>query len=178
MAFINYLEKNFGIPDQPLKPGTEIPTFTVCLSNGKDLDIETLLLNGPVLINFIKGTWCMFCRAHMGSLIKWQESTKKNISILVISNESVEVVKQWKEKSNVTHLMGCDPEQKIINSFGLGLSEAEYSRPATFLIDSNRVIRMAHYEKRTPAMLEEMKLHLEGMKQKQIEKAKAEELSV
>lgn len=171
---LNYLEKNYGVPENPLKAGSEIPKVIVTLPGNKELDIDTLLANGPVLLNFIRGTWCMFCRAHMGNLAKWQEATKKNVSVLIISNESPEVIQDWKEKSYDTHLMGSDESQKVINSFGLGLTEAEFARPATFLIDSNRIIRMAHYEKRTPTMLKEFSIHLEAMR----EKAKKESMGI
>ena len=87
---------------------------------------------------------------------KMIEQTNKNVTVLVISDEDLEVVRDFKKKEQLTYLMGSDPSSSIISAFGLELSDAEYNRPAVFLIDKDQIIRMAHYEKRTPKVFKKV----------------------
>lgn len=156
MSILNYLEHSYPLPEVPLKAGAKAPEFSVTLTDGREVPMKELIDKGPLMLNFIRGTWCMFCRSHMGSVNKWIEQTNKNVTVLVISDEDLEVVRDFKKKEQLTYLMGSDPSSSIISAFGLELSDAEYNRPAVFLIDKDQIIRMAHYEKRTPKVFKKV----------------------
>lgn len=149
MAILNHFEKSYESLETPLNVGQLSPDFEVQLVDGRKVALKQLISKGPLMLNFIRGTWCMFCRAHMGSVHKWLENIKHNVTVLVVTNEDLETVRAWKAKEQMPYLMASDPEQVTIKSFGLELTDEEFARPAVFLIDMDGTIKIAHYAKRT-----------------------------
>lgn len=149
MGVINHFETSYEKLPTSLQVGDQAPEFEALLVDGRSVPLSQLLERGPLMLNFIRGTWCMFCRSHMGSVHRWLKEVRKNVTVLVITNESLERVREWKAKEQMSYLMASDPEQGIISQFGLELTDEEFARPAVFLIDMDGQIRMAHYAKRT-----------------------------
>lgn len=149
MAILNHFEKSYDSLNQTLKAGDTCPDFEVQLVDGRIIPLKQLIEKGPLMLNFIRGTWCMFCRAHMSSVHKWLDNLKHNITVLVVTNENLESVRAWKAKEQMPYLMASDPKQEVIKKFGLELTDEEFARPAVFLIDVDGKIRMQHYAKRT-----------------------------
>lgn len=144
----------------PIKIGDVVDSFAMELYTGRSVEIDHFLHNGPVLLNFIRGTWCLFCRAHMRKVKAWLESTKVNVTVVFVSNEDRNKIRAWKEKSGSTGLFVSDPDQEVIQRFGLEFTTAECSKPAMFLLDKDRTIRLAHYEKRNSNMYEQIEEEL------------------
>ncbi|MGK0367903.1 MAG: hypothetical protein ACI9QD_001043 [Thermoproteota archaeon] len=46
----------------PLEIGDKTTNIVLPSSSGNIFNLDDVLLNGPVLVNFIKGTWYPFCR--------------------------------------------------------------------------------------------------------------------
>ena len=51
-------DKKYPIPDAALREGAQAPQLSLPMSNGSEFNLNSVLENGPVLLNFIKGTWC------------------------------------------------------------------------------------------------------------------------
>lgn len=143
---------------EPLPPGkgallgvgADAPDFQVTLTSGQRIQLRELVGRGPVLLNFIKGTWCPFCQKHLSTLRDWQKAmTKTNSTILVLSNEAVEVLREWLLEHPQPFLFGSvTPAMPVFKSYGVEVVGDPFARPATFLIDRNptgqAVIRMAY----------------------------------
>lgn len=145
-------ETVYGKADQTVKIGDTVADFSISLSLGSTVLLSDLLAKGSVVINFIKGTWCPYCQLHLRSLREWQESvnrTKKGmITIIVISNESLAVIRSWLKSNPVPYLFGSDESGELAKIFGVELTPQEFLKPATFLIDGDRKIKMAYAGRR------------------------------
>ena len=158
MGVINHFERSYKELPKTLKTGDQAPDFEALLVDGRTVPLSQLIERGPLMLNFIRGTWCMFCRSHMGSVHRWLKEVRKNVTVLVVTNEDLDRVREWKAKEQMSYLMASDPEQSIIKKFGLELTDEEFARPAVFLIDKDQQIRMAHYAKRTNVIQKTEKL--------------------
>ncbi|MEH2290100.1 hypothetical protein [Nostoc sp.] len=64
MNFIESIKNELiysGIIDQALKVGDIIPNFILPNALSQPVELQKLLFNGPVVISFFRGSWCLFC---------------------------------------------------------------------------------------------------------------------
>ena len=149
-------------PLNPMKVGDKVENIIIELSSGQDVKLTNFLDKGPVLLHFIRGTWCVFCRAHLRKMLLWSEKSEAKIHHIFISSENKEKINEWKRKNGSAALFGSDPKQTLIKRFGLEFTKAEDSRPATFVIDVDQSIRMAHYSKRNNKLYKKLNDKLIG----------------
>lgn len=140
-------------PDQPvLAVGSKVQSFSLPTAQGIEFHLSSVLARGPVIINFIRGTWCPYCVMHLRQLSKWQSSLNlkggTSLTTLIISNEPVTAIRKWLNSNPVPYLYGSDPEGKVAAQFGVKLTPELFLKPATFLIDADSSIRMAYAGKR------------------------------
>ncbi len=125
------------------KVGDKAENFSIEMISGMVFDLDTALKHGPVVLNFIMGTWCPTCTMHISRIRRWQDSYEQGkATILTISAEADFRLKAYVEKTGMTLLFASDLQQEVIRSFGLHIPVMKISRPATILIDQGRVIRM------------------------------------
>ncbi|MFZ4403988.1 MAG: peroxiredoxin family protein [Pseudobdellovibrionaceae bacterium] len=140
-------ETIYGNEQQIVKVGQTIDDFSVTLSRGTKFVLNDVLKNGPVIINFIKGTWCPYCQLHLKNLRDWQETavrgSNRSVTILIVSNEKIANIQDWLKNNPVPYLFASDLNGNVARIFGVILTDEEFLKPATFLIDVDKVIRMA-----------------------------------
>lgn len=128
----------------------QVENLEILLSNKRNIYLFDLLNHGPVLLVFIRGTWCPFCRLYLGKLRKWADMLKgKNATIIVVSTETPEVISDWLDENPVNYLFASDHEVKLANYFGVVLPNHNNSQSVTFLIDTNKSIKMAYTGQRS-----------------------------
>lgn len=150
------LELGLGINDK-------IKNFEIKLTNNRSVLVENLLKNGPLILVFIRGTWCPFCRMHMARLNKWlqqRESTKKGMRI-VISSEPAEKINKWLENNPMSLIFASDENFELSKYFGVKIPKKDNSQAATFLIDVDKTIRLAYKGKRNTQNFSELEKVLE-----------------
>jgi peroxiredoxin len=49
------------IADQTLNSGSFIPQFNLPNALGLQIEIIGLLKNGPIIVIFYRGSWCLYC---------------------------------------------------------------------------------------------------------------------
>ncbi len=129
-----------------LKVGSQAPDFTLPLVQGNPFKLTSVLKSGPVIINFIRGTWCEYCTAHLNRQRNWQiaiDGPAKKITILVISTEPIPEIRAWVNANHGSQfLMASDIGFQVSEMYGVKLKEDAYSRPAMFVIDRDRTIRL------------------------------------
>ena len=139
-------------------PGSEFPDFELTLPDGNTLKVSSFVQNGPAIINFIKGTWCPFCLAHMKNLLQWRASISgKKVALLTVTNEPRETVKTWLEKNTVSFTLASVGDPNVYRNLGLTMPKEDFSRPATFVVepkDGRMFVRFAHRETRGPKLRE------------------------
>lgn len=135
---------------------TAAPPFELPIAQGGVFNLSSVLQRGPVILNFIRGTWCPYCQVHMGNLRKWQKSislkSSHAVTIVVISNETTKTIREWLKHNNVTFLFLSDAEGTVTKNYGVFDDEKISVRPATFLIESDGRIKIAHQGKRNDSL--------------------------
>lgn len=135
--------------------GEKIDTdFNLKFSGNRTVLFEQLLNTGPVLLIFIKGTWCPFCRLHLQKLRQWAETVNAKVTTIVISSEDIETINKWLKDNPVTYMFASDKHGDAARRFRIWLDEKNYSQAATFLVDVDKSVRFAYAGKRDKKMEE------------------------
>lgn len=131
---------------QSLELGKRVPSFILPIAIGGVFNLESAFERGPVVLNFIRGTWCEFCTEHLTNIQKWKsvvEKQKQNtITIAVISNESPKVLTKWQESNPINFLLLSDEFGKVARDYGFRAQDDDYSRPAMIVIDKDGSARV------------------------------------
>jgi peroxiredoxin len=150
-ADVETLSQEPELPGQfvELTVGQIVPDFTLGLVGGIKTSLSSLAKDSPVLLNFIKGTWCPFCQAHMRNLQKWRQSVKhSHVNVIVVTNETEQKVKAWLKENHSDIAFATVSDPKTFEKWGVDLAEHEFPRPATFLVSAGLKLEFAHYGNR------------------------------
>lgn len=132
-----------------------IKDWELDLSTNQIVKISEMLKQGPLLLVFIRGTWCPFCRLHLKNLAIWAETLKnKRGNVVVVSSEKLISIKRWLAYNPVGFPFAADPDYQLIDYFGVRIRPNQFSQAATFLIDSNLTVRLVYKGKRNAANFE------------------------
>jgi peroxiredoxin len=154
-----------------LPQGAVAPDFILPDAQGKLVRLQSLLRDGPVVIVFYRGGWCPFCKLYLRGFQRRRRELKAlGAQIVAISPElpdnSLSTREEGKLKytvlsdvgNKIAHKFGLvfrlsDPLLKVYESFGVSLQEAngkdgsaDLPVPATFIIDTNGVVRHSHVD--------------------------------
>jgi len=141
----------------PIQLNETLQDWDLVLSNNTTTKISTVVNNGPLLLIFIRGTWCPFCRMHMKRLRDWVKKLSTNkATIIVVSSEPIDIIKEWLETHSFPYLFASDERMVLSDHFGVRLSPNEFSQAATFLIDTDLSVRLAYVGKRDSKNFDEM----------------------
>jgi peroxiredoxin len=152
--------------ERALRQGAVAPDFILPDAQGKLVRLQSLLRDGPVVIIFYRGGWCPFCTLHLRGFQRGLPELKAlGAQIVAISPQLPDNSLSTREKgelkypllsdvgNKIAHKFGVafrlsDPLLKVYESFGLSLleangkeGEAELPVAATFVIDTNGVVR-------------------------------------
>lgn len=157
---VNIIDLGVSKKISPLQAGHLLEDKTVLLSSKREVKISDLVKNGPLLLTFIRGTWCPFCRMHMQKLRDWVNKLEgRNSTIIVISSETPEQINSWLEKNPVPYLFGSDSSYYLSNYFGVKRKEKPFAQAATFMIDSDLSVLLAYSGKRTSSYYKKLNTH-------------------
>ncbi|MBL7666300.1 MAG: peroxiredoxin family protein [Bacteriovoracaceae bacterium] len=142
----------------PLIPeGTIVKNFELLLSNGRRVELNHILKNGPLLLVFIRGTWCPYCRMHLSRLREWMRNLQnKKSTVIVVSTETPEIINEWLTKNNSSYLFASDAKMELSDYFGVHINPNDFANAATFLIDTDNSLKLSYAGKRTDKNFEEM----------------------
>jgi peroxiredoxin len=149
---------------RPVQLDEYLQDWDLLLSNNTTSKISTIVKNGPLLLIFIRGTWCPFCRLHMKRLREWVSKLKnKKATIIVVSTEPIDIIKEWLKSHSFPYLFASDERLILSDHFGVRLEPNQFSQAATFLIDTDLSVRLAYVGKRDSKNFEEMDNALDKM---------------
>lgn len=151
-----------------LPVGTVAPDATVTASDGRPVSLASLYSDGPVVLVFYRGGWCPIC---VRALADWSEhfDDLENAGgrFVALTPEKPDLMVQTKARSEAdyevysdgafeaahafnVHFVVDDETRARYGDYGLDVGAANVSgtwelpAPATFVIDTDGVIRWVH----------------------------------
>jgi peroxiredoxin len=101
-----------------LEIGDPIQNFTAKDIHHQTYSLDDALVNGPVVLIFIRGQWCPFCNKHLSQI---QDSLPliyaKGASVVVISPEKSEFIAKTIEKTGAEFTILYDEDYRISDAF-------------------------------------------------------------
>jgi peroxiredoxin len=160
-----------GLAARALEAGDAAPDFILPDVHGEPVRLRALLDKGPVVVVFYRGGWCPYCNLHLrGFQRRLPEFHELGATVVAISPQLPDNSLSTKEKDELAFPVLSDVGNKVARQFGIvfelsdGLVElyrkfghaledfngADGSRelpvPATFLLDGQGTIRLAHVD--------------------------------
>lgn len=148
-----------------LSVGDIAPNFTLPNANGKDVSLYEALEKSIVIIKFYRGEWCPICNLDLREIQKHLPEIKSLGAVLMaISPQSPDDALSATQKNELAFEVLSDANQEVIKAYYLQFDPGEdyHQRrdltlvngdgsktlpvPATFIIDKNRKIIVAHVE--------------------------------
>lgn len=154
-----------------LNVGDVAPMFSAKDKDGNTVTLESLINQGPVVLNFYRGVWCPVCNRYMSA---FQDSVSlleaKGAKVVSITPETTEGIEKFVDKTQTTNIVLEDKDDKIMMDYDVlfyvtekyqekirtklktdiaehnGQEAAQLPVPATFIIDQKGVITYKHFD--------------------------------
>ena len=155
-----------GIRDACLRAGDRVPDFSLPSIRGEQVNVRTLLLSGPIVLGFYRGSRCPYCNIELRALQQvLPEIERLGASIVAISPELPD--RQVEKENALTFPVLTDLGDDVARLFGIGyeldedLLQVYHERgherrianspqgantlalPAAFVVDQSGAIRLA-----------------------------------
>jgi len=139
------LVKEFNLNKNDLE---ELMDTKILSPEGQAIEVRELLTKGPIVFNFVVGTWSPLCLNHIKGLTEAMK--QKDHTMVIISSESTSKIDsefgksvQWLSKNNLDLKYFSDTSRKMIALFKLKVPAFGFSKPATFLINQNSIVEIS-----------------------------------
>jgi peroxiredoxin len=157
--------------ENAINVGAIAPDFTLPAATGAAVTLHDKLNAGPVILCFYRGGWCPFCNLELQALqAALPEIRSLGASLIGVSPETPDNSMTTAEKHQLEFDVLSDIGNKTARDYGLIFTVYEEMRPlylkwgldvpasngdnswelpvpATYVIDSNSVVRAAHVDK-------------------------------
>ncbi len=121
---------NSGIAEHTLNEGDEIPQINLPNAVGKTINVNSMLKDGPVVINFYRGAWCPYCNLELKALQQALPGIKSlGARLIAISPNTPDNSISSIEKHGLEFEVLTDTGNKIAKEFRLVFNLAEELRP-------------------------------------------------
>lgn len=146
-----------GLLQKALQPGETVPDFQFIDRDNNSQSLYGLLETGPVMLNFFRGFWCLFCQTELEALnVIRQELEAMGCHYLAISPQrpesDVEEVQFVFDKQNLIARSFnivyelSDDEKALLAEWDIDLDNASESGgwnlplPATYIINQDKTV--------------------------------------
>lgn len=159
-----------GIAEKSIYKGSAFPAFDLPNANNELLSLNTFLDNGPLVVSFYRGAWCPYCNLEIIALQKClPDIVAAGGQLVAISPQTPDKSVDQISNSQLTFEVLSDIGNKLAKDCGLVFSLPEALRPiyeawkidipghngdesfelpipATYIIDTDGIIRYAFAE--------------------------------
>ena len=105
--------------------------------------------SGPVIVEFLRGTWCPNCKKRMAQMEGCQEQLRKlGLNLVYIAAEKRNGIfhpEKYLQEHPVSYPFLLDEDRMVTKAYGvyhwLAKDAINIARPATFLVDRNGIAR-------------------------------------
>ncbi|GAB4453580.1 MAG: hypothetical protein OHK0029_06710 [Armatimonadaceae bacterium] len=132
--------------------GTIAPEFTLTDPvTGKTIQLSDFR-GRDVLLIFLRGTWCPFCRQQLETLkANRDEIARANITVLTVACQNGAMLRRYAEKHELPFPLLPDESRAVAKSYGthywLTWEGFNLSHPALFILDRDGRISFAYVGK-------------------------------
>lgn len=101
-----------------LKKGDTAPVFSLPNAIGKNINIQDLLAQGPVVLTFYRGTWCPYCNLQLKQYQEILPQIKEvGASLVAVSPQNPDNSMGMKETNELTFEVLSDTGNKVARQF-------------------------------------------------------------
>jgi len=112
-----------------LTVGERAPDFTLPNRFGNSVSLSRELMDGPVVLSFLRGSWCPICTQELQALQEVrQEIRKLGADIIAVSPQSVEKNIAFGAAHSVDYYVLSDADQAVIRQYKLHFTIPERLR--------------------------------------------------
>ena len=157
--------------ERAITAGDSAPDFTLPGATGAAVNLRDTLNEGPVILSFYRGGWCPFCNLELQALQALLPAIRAlGARLIAISPETPDNSMTTAEKHRLEFDVLSDTGNNTARDYGLIFTVYEEMRPlylkwgldvpasngdnswelpvpATYVLDSNGVVRTAHVDK-------------------------------
>lgn len=152
-----------------LSVGVQAPDFTALTHKGEDITLSTINKDGPVVLVFYRGGWCMYCNRQLQEIqSRLEEFKAQQASVVAISVDLQENAAKSVEEKELGFIVVSNPEANLLEIYNLvykvpddlakkyreeysidleaasGRSDHVIAIPATYVIDAEGKIVYAY----------------------------------
>ncbi|GMR18288.1 MAG: peroxiredoxin-like family protein [Gammaproteobacteria bacterium] len=156
------------LPNPGLNIGEAAPDFSLSDATGKQVNLSTLLKQGPVVLVFYRGAWCPFCNMHLHVLNESLPQFKKlGAQLVAVTPQMPDKSAEQLKNAGYPFIVLSDLDSDVMKAYRLyyemdkklvkvykklGLDVAIFNGPGryvlpvpgTFVIDSKGIVRARH----------------------------------
>jgi len=137
------------MPRTTLHAGDSAPEFFLRTAGGAEVSLATCLLEGHLLVEFIRGTWDPDSRRRIGELEAARESFRsRGAGIVAIACEQARNIGLYLAERPTSLPILADEERSVTRAYGVlqrfTLPIPNVARPSSFLVDRCGFIRLAY----------------------------------
>ena len=118
-------QSNAQIPDKPenispLLIGETLPKASLQDTDGKSIELSSILQSKPSVLVFYRGGWCPYCNLQLSGLVKIeQEILDLGYQIVAISPDDYQNLKITEDKDSIKYSLYSDKDGKFIQEIGI-----------------------------------------------------------
>jgi peroxiredoxin Q/BCP len=136
-----------------LKVGDRVPEFSLAAANRPgSFQLAELRARGPVIVEFLRGTWCPNCKKRMAHLESYRQALERlGVELVYVAAEKRHGIfhpERYLAEHPVSYAFLLDEDRAVTRAWGvyhrLGKDAIHIARPATFLVDTQGVARLIH----------------------------------
>lgn len=102
------------------QPGAEAVSFELPDDNGEIFSLDEALKQGPVVLQFNRGTWCPYCDLQMKALQeKLSEIKEAKAELVIIMPQLSDQVKEYKKENGIEFKILQDQGNEMAALYGL-----------------------------------------------------------
>ena len=126
--------------------GATAPDFSLPNSQGGYVTLSGLRKRGCVLLVFLRGFGCPFCRWHLRQLARQSQAfADAGVQVMVIAHDSPQKAKAYFDAHQIPFPCLIDSGHSVYDMYQVeSRPESLGQRPAEFLVDRDGVVRYAH----------------------------------
>ena len=134
---------------QPLVLGESAPLFFLPSVTGSELALPSLILRGPVIVEFIRGSWDPDARRRLDVLAN-EHGTFKDLGaqLLVVTCERPAPLEDYVNRVHLPFAVAIDADRSVTKAYGVyqrfSLPQWRVPRPSTFVVDTCGFVRYTY----------------------------------